>query len=76
MTGRNWPERVVVIGHFYADSFAENIHRSLIEMNINAVAVDSRSSATRGAQRSVRVRKVAKFVEETASRSRPPAPAR
>lgn len=62
-------ERIVVVGHFYADSFAENIHRALGEMGVRSSAIDTRIAATRRPSHSTLLPKVIQYTEELATRS-------
>lgn len=62
-------ERIAVVGHFYGDSFAENIHRALLEMGARSFALDPRTAATRRPSKSAGIRRAAQYAEDLASRS-------
>lgn len=62
------PERVVVLGHLYSDSFAENIGRALSEMGVRSTAIDNRVAALRQ-DRPGRFRKIVQTSEAMANRS-------
>lgn len=63
------PKRVVVLGHYYPDSFAENIGRSLSEMGIQTVTLDTRSAVTRSNISWTALRKTVQHIETIANRS-------
>lgn len=62
-------KKVAVVGHFYADSFAENIHLALQEMGIVSAPVDTRVAASRRPASSTMLPKIIKYGEEMLTRS-------